>query len=227
MDPTLIWRLLLVALLILGNGFFVAAEFALVTVRGTRLEELAARGSRVARLALRAQDDPNRFISAAQLGITVASLLLGWIGEETFAGLFYPLMAYVLPDEGAWISAHGLGSISAIALITFLHISIGEQVPKMLALQRSETVVMLTTPPTELVATVFRPFIAVLYGFTNIVLRMLGLDHRVEERAVHSPDELRALVRRSRLSAEERQLLERAFAFSNVTAQEVMVPRTE
>ena len=132
-----------------------------------------------------------------------------------------------MPDEGAWLTAHGVASILAIALITFLHISIGEQVPKMLALQRAEAVVLFSAPPTEVVATVFRPFIAVLYGFTNFVLRALGLDYHAEEHAVHSPDELRTLVRRSTLSAEERQLLERAFGFTDVTAAEVMVPRTE
>jgi CBS domain containing-hemolysin-like protein len=227
MDLSPVWSILVVFLLVLANGFFVAAEFALVTARGTRIEQLAASGNRAARLVLRAQADPNRFISAAQLGITVASLLLGWLGEETFAGLLHPLLSTVLPDSGAWITAHGLASILAIALITFLHISLGEQVPKMLALQRSEPVVLFAAPPTQVVATVFRPFIAVLYGFTNVILRLMGLDYRAEERAVHSPDELRMLVRRSALSADERQLLERAFGFTDVTAGEVMVPRTE
>jgi CBS domain containing-hemolysin-like protein len=227
MDLSPLWSVFVVLLLILANGFFVAAEFALVTVRGTRIEQLAASGNRAAKLVVRAQADPNRFISAAQLGITVASLLLGWIGEETFAGLFHTPLALVLPDEGAWLTAHGLASVLALALITFLHISIGEQVPKMLALQKAESVVLFTVPPTELVATVFRPFIAVLYGFTNILLRMLGLDYNAEEHAVHSPEELRILVRRSGMSADERQLLERAFAFTTVTAEELMVPRTE
>jgi CBS domain containing-hemolysin-like protein len=219
--------ILVVLLLILANGFFVAAEFALVSARGTRLEQLAANGNRAARMVLRAQADPNRFISAAQLGITVASLLLGWIGEETFAALLYTPLSHVLPDESVWITAHGVASVLAIALITFLHISLGEQVPKMLALQRSEAVILFSAPPTEFVATVFRPFIAVLYGFTNLILRTLRLEYRAEEHAMHSPDELRMLVRRSTLSAEERQLLERAFGFTDVTAAEVMVPRTE
>ena len=222
-----LWSILVVLLLILANGFFVAAEFALVSARGTRIEQLAASGSRAARLVMRAQADPNRFISAAQLGITVASLLLGWIGEETFAALLIGPLSVVLPESGAWLTAHGVASILAIALITFLHISLGEQVPKMLALQKAESVVLFAAPPTELVATVFRPFIAILYGFTNFVLRALRLDYRAEEHAVHSPDELRVLVSRSAMSAEERQLLERAFGFTDVTAAEVMVPRTE
>jgi CBS domain containing-hemolysin-like protein len=109
-----------------------------------------------------------------------------------------------------------------------MHISVGEQVPKMLALQKSETVALLTTPPTELIATVFRPFIAVLYWFTNVVLRLMGLNYEAGEHgAIHSPEELRVLVRRSGLSDEERRLLDRAFAFTDVIAGEVMVPRTE
>jgi putative hemolysin len=219
--------IVLVLLLVLANGFFVAAEFALVTVRATRIEQLVGTGSRAAAVVQRAQRDPNRFISAAQLGITVASLLLGWIGEETFAALFYPVLVYALPEHGAWLSAHGLASVVALALITFLHISLGEQVPKMLALQRAEPVALFTLAPTEFVARVFRPFIAVLYGFTNMVLRGLGLEYRAEDHALHSPQELRLLVRRSGLDESERQLVDRAFAFGSVTAGELMAPRTE
>src|SRR6266540_6940168 len=116
MDLSLVWSILVVLLLVLANGFFVAAEFALVTARGTRIEQLAAEGSRAARLVMRAQVGPNRFISAAQLGITVASLLLGWIGEETFAGLLYPPLSYVLPEAGAWLTALGVASVFALAL---------------------------------------------------------------------------------------------------------------
>jgi putative hemolysin len=231
MDLPPLASILIVLFLIFANGFFVSAEFALVSVRATRIEQLAAAGSRTARLVLRAQADPNRFISAAQLGITVASLLLGWLGEETFARLFEGPLSLVVPHDAVWISSHGLASVLAIVLITFLHISIGEQVPKMLALQRSEPVIMFTTPPTDLVARVFRPFIAVLYGFTNVVLRLMRLEFRAEDHALHSPEELRLLVGRSAraglLSPVERQLVERAFAFSDLTAGEVMVPRTE
>ena len=231
MDLPPLASILIVLFLIFANGFFVSAEFALVSVRATRIEQLAAGGSRTARMVMRAQADPNRFISAAQLGITVASLLLGWLGEETFARLFEGPLSLIVPHDAVWISSHGLASVLAIVLITFLHISIGEQVPKMLALQRSEPVIMFTTPPTDLVARVFRPFIAVLYGFTNVVLRLMRLEYHAEDHALHSPEELRLLVGRSAraglLSPVERQLVERAFAFSDMTADEVMVPRTE
>jgi putative hemolysin len=231
MELSPIGGILIVLLLVLANGFFVAAEFALVSARPTRIDRLAASGNFAARLVQAAQADPNRFISAAQLGITVASLLLGWLGEETFARLLHAPLGRFLPDEGAWLTAHGLASAGALILITFLHITLGEQVPKMLALQRAETVVMLAAPPTAFLARIFQPFIAVLYGFTNLVLRLLGLEFHAEEHAVHSPEELRLLVGRSAkaglISAPERDLVERAFAFGDLTAGEMMVPRTE
>jgi putative hemolysin len=231
MDLSPVWGILVVLALVLANGFFVAAEFALVAARRTRIDQLAAQGSRAARLVQRAQADPNRFISAAQLGITVASLLLGWLGEQTFAGLLHPLLGRVLPEHSAGLTAHGIASFLAIALITFLHVSLGEQVPKMFALQRAEAFVLFAAPPTEFVAWLFRPFIALLYLFSNMVLRLMRLEFRAEEHAVHSPEELRLLIghsaRAGLLSALERELVERAFAFSDLTAGEVMVPRTE
>jgi putative hemolysin len=229
MDPHL--GIFIIPLLILANGFFVAAEFAIVTARPTRIEQLAAKGSAAARLVQRAQADPNRFISAAQLGITVASLLLGWIGEETFASLFYPPLSLVAPEQTAWIGAHGVASLLALILITFLHIALGEQVPKMVALQRAEQVSLLTAPPTEIVGHVFRPFIAVLYRFTALTLRLLGLDSHADEHASHSPEELVLLVARSAsaglLSPGRRQLVQRALMFDDLSAEELMVPRTE
>jgi CBS domain containing-hemolysin-like protein len=223
--------ILIILSLVLANGFFVAAEFALVSSRPTRIQQLAAGGNMAARLVQRAQADPNRFIAAAQLGITVASLLLGWLGEETFAAFLHPVLALVLADEGAWLTAHGVASILALTLITFLHIALGEQVPKMLALQHAESVILIAAPLTDLIARLFRPFIAVLYLFTNFVLRLLGLEYRAEEHAVHSPDELRLLVGRTAsaglISPSHRELVERAFAFGDLTAAEVMVPRTE
>ncbi len=223
--------ILIVAALILTNGFFVAAEFALVTARGPRIDQMAQAGSRAARLVQRAQADPNLFIAAAQLGITLASLLLGWIGEQTFAQFIHVPLALVLPETGAWVTAHGLASVLAIVLITFLHVSLGEQVPKMVALNGPERVILFAAPPTELIARVLRPFIFLLYGFTNAILRAVGIEFRAEEHAVHSPGELRLMVGRSAkaglMSALERELVERAFAFSDLTAAEVMVPRTE
>src|SRR5438445_9165689 len=134
--------LFVVLLLVAANGFFVATEFALVSSRSTRIDQLAATGSRAARMVQRAKANPTRFISGTQLGVTVASLLLGWIGENTFAQLIQPLVDSVFalvgqpasPAGEISPSAHALASILALFMITFFHITLGEQVPKILAL---------------------------------------------------------------------------------------------
>jgi CBS domain containing-hemolysin-like protein len=233
--------LIVVLLLVAANGFFVATEFALVSSRSTRIDQLAATGNRAARTIQRAKNNPTLFISATQLGVTMASLILGWLGEQTFAELVQPglervfgLFGQLPPGEmgtGPSATAHAVASILAIVMITFLHITLGEQVPKILALHRSETIIMFAVQPLAVWAWIFRPFIALLYWFTNLVLRSIGVEFRDEEHAVHSPDELVLLVTRSAraglLTVPERELVQRAFAFSDQTAGEVMVPRTE
>jgi len=231
--------LLLAVLLVAANGFFVATEFALVSARSTRIDQLAAAGNRAARMVQRAKSNPTRFISGTQLGVTVASLLLGWIGETSFAQLIQAAFDKVLtlagqsPDAPAEITtpAHAVASVLALLLITFFHITLGEQVPKILALQRAESFILFAVQPVAALAWVFRPFIALLYLFTNVVLRAIKLEYRGEESAVHSPEELQLLVsetaRAGLLTAPERELVQRAFAFSDQTAGEVMVPRTE
>ena len=219
-----------VLLLVFINGFFVAAEFALVSVRPTRIDQLIAEGNRLARTVRRAMDDPNRFISACQLGITMASLGLGWIGEPALAHLVEPLFAR-LPSPWNAVSAHTLASIVAYALITFLHIVIGEQVPKMIALERAEATILMSAQPTQLTALIFRPAIAVLYWATELVLRPLGITRRDEHHQTFSVEELRMLVTASRqqgqLEQSEEEILHRVFGFADVTADQVMVPRTE
>src|SRR6266849_3650368 len=231
--------LFIALLLVAANGFFVATEFALVSSRATRIDQLAAAGNRAARLVQHAKANPTRFISVTQLGVTVASLLLGWIGETTFAQLIQSAMDQSLtllgqlPAEDGQITttAHAIASVLALVLITFLHITLGEQVPKILALQRSESIILFSVQPLAALAWVFRPFIALLYVFTNLILRAIGLEYSGEERAVHSPEELQLLVtqaaRAGLLTAPERELVQRAFAFGDQTAGEVMVPRTE
>jgi CBS domain containing-hemolysin-like protein len=231
--------LVIVVVLIAANGFFVATEFALVSSRATRIDQLAAGGNRAARLVQSAKDNPTRFISGTQLGVTVASLLLGAIGEETFAAIVQPVLDGVLvlfgqdPSAAGQITttAHAIASILALLGITFLHIALGEQVPKILALQRAEPFILFAVQPVTVWAWIFRPFISLLYLFTNLVLRAIGLEYRGDEQAVHSPEELQLLVtqtaRAGLLSASERELVQRAFSFSDQTAGEVMVPRTE
>src|SRR6266851_2181536 len=232
--------LVVVLLLVAANGFFVATEFALVSSRSTRIDQLAAAGNRAARLVQRAKANPTRFISGTQLGVTVASLLLGWIGENTFAALIQPVLDMVLvllgqqalaPLGEISTPAHAIASVLALAMITFFHITLGEQVPKILALQRAESIILFAVQPVSAMAWLFQPFITLLYLFTNLVLRAIGLEYHGEEHAVHSPEELQLLVSQSAraglMTAPERELVQRAFAFGDQTAGEVMVPRTE
>jgi CBS domain containing-hemolysin-like protein len=231
--------LVIVIVLIAANGFFVATEFALVSSRGTRIDQIAATGNRAARLVQRAKENPTRFISGTQLGVTVASLLLGWIGEGTFAEIIQAaldqleLLVGQDPTSGGQITttAHAVASILALFAITFFHIALGEQVPKILALERSESFILFAVQPVSALAWVFRPFISLLYGFTNLVLKAIGLEYHGDEHAVHSPEELQLLVTQSAraglLTGPERELVQRAFTFSDQTAGEVMVPRTE
>ena len=226
-------------LLIAANGFFVAAEFSLVSSRTTRIDQAAAQGSRAARLVQRAKANPTRFISGTQLGVTVASLMLGWLGEQTLAQLIQPGLDTVALALGQAAdasgepstTAHAIASVLAIVLMTFLHITLGEQVPKIVALQKAESVILFAAQPIAALAWVFRPFIALLYLFTNVILRMIGMEYHGEEHAVHSTEELQLLVKQTAraglMSLPERELIQRAFAFPDQTAAEVMVPRTE
>jgi CBS domain containing-hemolysin-like protein len=225
------WRLAVLFLLVGLNGFFVAAEFSLVSVRRTRIEQLVADGNVLARVVARAMDDPNRFISAAQLGITMASLGLGWVGEPALARLLEPLLDSFLPHRIAFFTGHGVAVFIAFTIITLLHLVIGEQVPKMLALQRSEGTILATAQITELVAVVFRPFIAVVYWSTEAVLRPLGLRYEGEKHLVYTVEELEMLVTASaeggQLDESEQEMIKRVFNFADLTAHQVMVPRTE
>lgn len=224
-------RLAVVLALVAANGFFVAAEFALVTARKARIEQLAARGNRAAMAVRRALDDPNRFISACQLGITMASLALGWIGETTVATLIESPLSLLIPGGIVGLTSHAIAIPAAFAAITFLHITLGEQVPKMLALQKGEASALVTVLPTNFMGFVFRPFIALLYAFTDVVLRMFGMRWRAEMHQSYTADDLKLIIQSSRAAGAMRQdrvrMVERALDFAQLAAHHVMVPRTE
>lgn len=223
-------RLLVVFALVAANGFFVAAEFALVTARKTRIEALAAQGSWTAAAVRRAIDDPNRFISSCQLGITMASLALGWVGEETIATMLEPVFENYLPLHSVGIASHAIAIPLAFAIITFLHITLGEQVPKMIALQLGEATALFSVQPVNFVALIFRPFILLLSWFTELVLRVLGMSWHAEHHQQYSIDDLKALIRSTRGTSaadDSDNIAERALDFSALLARHVMVPRTE
>lgn len=222
--------LLAVLGLVLMNGFFVAAEFALVSARATRIEQLADEGNWSARNVRKAMADPNRFISACQVGITIASLALGWIAEPAIGHLIDPLFAPFF-EEIPGLSSRLISAAIALFIVTLLHIVIGEQVPKMVALQRSERTVLLSAPIVAWISVPFRPIIALLYWLTDRVLRLLGLHWEGEHSLVYTEDELKMLVTASQqsgyLEASEQEMIERVFQFADIMADEAMVPRTE
>jgi CBS domain containing-hemolysin-like protein len=224
-------KLLGVAILIGANAFFVSSEFALVSVRRPRLATRANNGSKGALAALRLLDNPTTFISAVQLGVTLASLALGWLGEPTIATLLEPFAHAVAPEGRANYVAHILAFAIAFSLISFLHILLGELVPKMLALERAETVAIVTAPPLELFAKIFQAPLWLLNRSGTAVARLIGLNSSLEHTSVYTEAELRQLVDVSResghLRAEERRLIHRVFEFSDTLVREAMVPRTE
>lgn len=226
---TVLLKLAAVLFFVGANGFFVGAEFALVSVRRPRLETRAAAGNTRAQAALRLLNDPTSFISATQLGITLASLALGWIGEPTVASLLEPLAAAIAPAGKAAYVAHIFAIALAFAAITFLHIVLGELMPKMFALERAEGLALVTARPLELFAKVFRAPLWIFNQTGAKFGRLLGLKSSLQHTAVYSEVELRQLIDISResghLRAEERRLIHRVFEFSDTLVREAMVPR--
>ena len=233
MDPRvvdLIVGLLAILALVFANGFFVATEFAIVTVRRTRVDQLIAEGNRLAVTVRRAVMNPDSYIAATQLGITMASLGLGWIGEPALASAIEPAFRF-LPGGFSAAGAHTVAVTLAFALITALHIVLGELAPKTIALQHAERTALIVTRPTELFMKVFWPFIKLLNGTGRAVVRLLGLQGPSGYALVHSEQELKMLVTASQeagvLEEKEEQMLHRVFDFADQTAGQVMVPRTE
>ncbi|HET8680006.1 MAG TPA: hemolysin family protein [bacterium] len=227
MGDSILWGLVAVCVLVALNGMFVAAEFAIISVRRTRLTPLAERGSAAARIALRAARDPNPFLAAAQLGITMASLGLGWIGEPAVATVVEPWIAGLPLDIRAG-TTRVLSATLAFLFITVLHIVFGEQAAKSAALWRPEATALLTAPPTAFFHQVFRPLIWLLNAASNSVLGLFGV-RAPSGGLVYSSEEIGMLVTESQragaVEKEEAVFVHRVFKFTDRVAEEVMVPR--
>ena len=224
-------RLLAVLALVLANAFFVAAEFALVAARRTRIETLVRRGDRKAKTVQAALKDLYRQLSAAQLGITIASILLGYVAQDTVAHLLHEWFA-ALPSALDFLARGGVASVVAVALVSFLHVVFGEQAPKAWAITHPERTSRWIAAPLIFFSWITRPFTDLLNWSANRVTRLLGLRGTPAELdRIHSPEEIRMLVaqsqKRGKLDADDARLLEGVFAFSEKTAREVMTPRTE
>ncbi|MEX1186484.1 MAG: hemolysin family protein [Gemmatimonadaceae bacterium] len=224
-------RLIAVILLVFANAFFVAAEFALVAARRSRIDQMAAGGDSAAKVVQKALTHLDRYISGTQLGITMASLGLGWIGEPAMALLF----AWVLGFFGYVASPaalHGTAMFfTAFFIITFLHVVLGELAPKSIALTMPEKVAKVVTAPLVLFSRLMMPLIYVFNGAANLVLKLFGVTPVSELHSIHSPEELRLLVIQSHahgvLDESDRAMLAGVFDFHNKAAVDVMRPRTE
>lgn len=211
------------------NGIFVAAEFSMVKVRKTRLTELAENGSRSAQTALEVTSKLDAYLSACQLGITLASLGLGWLGESAISRLIEPLFVGI----AGWntIYTETISITIAFLIITFLHIVLGELVPKSLAIQKAESTALATAGFLKGFYRVFYPLIGMLNNLANLVLRIWGIQPANEADLAHSEEELRMLVDASQkhgyLDKMEGKLLDNVFEFSDRIASEVMIPRQD
>ncbi len=188
-----LWRLAGLFALVFANGFFVAAEFSIVTVRKTRIDQLIAEGHRGARAVRRAVSAPDRYIAATQLGITMASLGLGWLAEPALASVFEPALSF-MPAYIAAATAHSIAVAIAFAIITAAEIIFGELTPKWIALEQPETTAMWLVKPLELFMRVMSPFIRVVHGTAQAVIKMLGFSGADHRAMVHSEEELKMLV---------------------------------
>jgi CBS domain containing-hemolysin-like protein len=226
------WIQALIALLLaLLNGFFVAAEFALVKVRTTRVEEMAKAGSRAARMARRELQSLDIYLAASQIGITLASLGLGWVGEnlaERLADLFLPGLA--IPHVSRHAAAIGLAVVAFLG-ITFLHVVVGEQAPKLLAIQHADTASLWIAYPLHFFYRLFFLPIALLNRSSKALARLVGLEPERDQERAHSEEELRMILTASQQSGvlkdSELDLVEHVFEFADKRAKDIMVPRVD
>jgi CBS domain containing-hemolysin-like protein len=221
----------IIVILVIANGLFVAAEFAIVGAPRASVEHQASQGSRLAQGVLRVLEDPrlqDRYIATTQIGISVASLGLGMYGEHWLAGQIEP--SFVRFETLGWIAAHTVASVIAVTILTYLHIVIGEMVPKALALQRADKTVLYVSPIIRGLQLVILPLVVTLNGVGNRLLRLVGIVRReVDRERYHTAEELQFIVRESQeggmLRGEAGEILRDLFEFGDRTAGEVMVPR--
>lgn len=225
-----LFRLASALALVALNGYFVAVEFVIVAVRRTRIDQLVAEGDTTARIVLTLIDHPDRVIAASQLGITMASLALGWIGEATVAAVIEPLLGATL---GRWSepAAHTVGLVVAFSLVTFTHIVLGEQVPKTIAIRYADRSALVVARPMSWFLRFFRPLIAFLDGATAAVLHLLRMEPISGHQAVYTPEELKLILRESQeggaLEASQEEMLQKVFRFGDRQVHEAMIPRPD
>ena len=220
-------RVFVILLLVAANAFFAAAEFALVSIRDTRIQELIESRRIGARIVQRLHRNLDEVVNGVQLGITVVSLTLGWVGEPVLAHMVEQFLGQV---PHASLYAHGIAIVVAFLLITSLHVILGELVPKSLALQRGEQVALAVAAPMDVFLTITRPLIFVMNTAAGSVLRIFG-SRKLRQGPVHSPDELKLIVTASRQFGQippfQEEMIHHALELESITVREVMVPRPD
>ena len=224
------FNLFVITLLLLSNGFFVASEFAMVSVRKTRIAQLAKEGYFNAKVALEALKDLDKFIAAVQLGVTISSIGLGWVGEATLVRMVEPIFGF-LPPNYQIAASHTISVTVAFSLITVMHVVIGELMPKSIALQYPEKTTLFIAVPMKLLTKLFNPVIILLNGLGNLLLKLLKVPLSQSSHLAHSTEELNMLINASYnegvLNETEKEMLQNVFKFSDLNAKQVMVPRTD
>ena len=219
---------LLGCVLLLVNGFFVSAEFAIVRARRAKIEQLTKDGNVDAKLALKALEDMNFFIAAVQVGVTIASIGIGWFGSPTIEKMMDPILSN-LPSSYVYLT-HTITAVVAFLVVTFLHVVIGEQVPKCIALQYPEKISLYVAKPMDIFMTISKPFVWVLNVACNAILRLFRIPVSTA-RVVHTIEDLDLMVNTSYdegvLNETEKDMIHNVFKFSDLTAREVMIPRTD
>src|SRR5690242_18618588 len=229
MIASVLLRVLLVLFLVAATAFFAAAEFALFTVRDTRIQQLSEARRVGARILLRLHRNLDEVVNGVQLGVTVVSLTLGWIGEP-MVERFVVGLHFLEKVPHAVVYAHGLAIAIAFTLITFMHVILGELVPKSLALQKAEQVALAVAAPMDVWLTLTRPLSFLLGKSAGSVLKVFGL-RKMRRGPVHSPDEVKLIVTASRelgqIAPAQEEMVHHALELENITAREVMVPRPD
>ena len=230
MDFKLLFDLAVIVFLLFLNGFFVAAEFALVGVRKTKVKQLSDEGNFDAKLALDAVKNLDKYIAAVQLGITIASLGIGWVGESALARMIAPLFKF-LPANYDSIAAHTISAAIAFAVITVLHVVVGELMPKSIALQFPVKTTLWVAKPMYVITRLFAPFVYLLNGLGAVLLKLCGIEPAQSHSAAHSPEELNMLIDASykggALNAKEAEMLQNVFKFSELSVNQIMLPRPD
>lgn len=227
---SIFFNLFVIGILLFSNGFFVAAEFSMVSVRKTRITQLTNEGNYSAKVALETLKDLDKFIAAVQLGVTISSLGLGWVGEATMVRMIKPFFSF-LPSKFQLPITHTISIAIAFTIITVLHVVIGELIPKSIALQYSEKISLFVAIPMKIIKKIFSPIIFILNGLGSFLLGIFKIPATRTSHLAHSTEELNMLINASYnegvLNETEKELLNNVFKFSDLTAKQVMIPRTD